>query len=165
VRLLGLDLSLTSTGYCVEEKTGVIALKLKGAERLSRVSDEIIKIIKTNAIDVAIIEGYSFASRNSQAHSIGEMGGAVRMKLWEMNIPYVEVPPTCRAKTEVISAISAKTGLTFLGAGADDECDAWILRQMGLAYIGESKESWTKEQLEALIKVDWSPIEGMREVS
>jgi uncharacterized protein with HEPN domain len=52
-----------------------------------------------------------------------------------------------------------------LGAGADDECDAWILRQMGLAYIGESKESWTKEQLEALIKVDWSPIEGMREVS
>ena len=175
MRLLGLDLSLTSTGYCIEGETGIIAPKLKGAERLSKVSDEIIKIITTHSIEAVIIEGYSFASRNSQAHSIGEMGGAVRMKLWEMGAPYVEVPPTCRAKfatgkgnagkTEVISAISAKTGLTFLGAGADDECDAWILRQMGLAYVGESKEYWTKEQLGALIKVDWSPIYRIREVS
>lgn len=90
------------------------------------------------------------------------------MTLWECNIPYVEVPPTCRAKfatgkgnagkTEVISAISSKTGLVFSGSGADDECDAWILEQMGLAYLGESKQSWAKEQLEALKKVDWSPI-------
>lgn len=125
-----------------------------------------------NDIQCVVVEGYSFASRNSQAHSIGELGGCIRMTLWECNIPYVEVPPTCRAKfatgkgnsgkTEVISAISSKTGLVFSGAGADDECDAWILEQMGLTHIGESKQYWTKEQLEALTKVDWSQIDRIR---
>lgn len=168
MQLLGLDLSLTSTGYCINGKTGVISTKAKGPERLSIVSNEVIELISSNSIDVVIIEGYSFASRNSQAHSIGELGGAVRMKIWENGVSYVDVPPTCRAKfatgkgnagkTEVISAISAKTGLTFLGAGADDECDAWVLEQMGLTYLGQSEQTWTKEQLSALEKVDWSPI-------
>lgn len=172
MRFIGLDLSLTSTGYCIDGKTGVIATKLKGAERLSKVSSQIIDMIISNSIDVAIIEGYSFASRNSQAHSIGEMGGAVRMKIWESGVAYVDVPPTCRAKFatgkgnagkgEVISSISAKTGLMFVGAGADDECDAWVLEQMGLTYIKESTQSWTKEQLEALTKVDWSPVDNLR---
>lgn len=168
MHFLGLDLSLTSTGYCINGETGTIVTKAKGAERLSIVSNTIIEMLSTTKVDAAIIEGYSFASRNSQSHSIGELGGAVRMKLWENGIVYVDVPPTCRAKfatgkgnagkTEVISAISSKTGLVFSGAGADDECDAWILEQMGLAFFGESKLSWTKEQLEALTKVDWSPI-------
>lgn len=168
MQFLGLDLSLTSTGYCTNGQTGIISTKAKGAERLSIVSNEIIEILLSQHIDAVVIEGYSFASRNSQAHSIGELGGAVRMKIWERGIVYVDVPPTCRAKfatgkgnagkAEVISAISAKTGLTFLGAGADDECDAWVLEQMALAHFGQSQQSWTKEQLSALEKVDWSPI-------
>lgn len=172
MRFLGLDLSLTSTGYSTGGTTGIIATKAKGAERLSIISNQVIDIVASNSIDAVIIEGYSFASRNSQAHSIGELGGAVRMKLWEKGTTYIDVPPTCRAKfatgkgnagkTEVISAISSKTGLVFSGAGADDECDAWILEQMGLTHVGESKQSWSKEQLEALIKVDWSPINTIR---
>lgn len=120
-----------------------------------------------------VIEGYSFASRNSQAHSIGELGGCVRMKLWENAIPYVDVPPTSRAKfatgrgnagkTEVISAISSKTGLTFSGSGADDECDAWVLEQMGLAKVGLSTYKWTKDQLAAIEKIDWTPMENLME--
>lgn len=173
MRFLGLDLSLTSTGYSINGNTGIIATKLKGAERLSVVSNKIVDIAVSNRIDVAIIEGYSFASRNSQAHSIGELGGSVRMKLWENGLAFVDVPPTCRAKfatgkgnagkTEVVSAISSKTGMAFFGAGADDECDAWILEQMGLAYIKKSPHSWNKEQIEALTKVDWSPIDQIRE--
>ncbi len=95
------------------------------------------------------------------------------MRLWEFNFPFVDVPPTCRAKfatgkgnagkTEVISSISAKTGLMFEGAGADDECDAWILEQMGLTYVGESTQHWTKEQISALEKVDWTAIDKIRE--
>ena len=172
MQFLGLDLSLTSTGYSINGQTGVISTKHKGAERLSRVSNIIVDLIMDNPIDAVIIEGYSFASRNSQAHSIGELGGAVRMKIWERGVLYVDVPPTCRAKfatgkgnagkTEVISAISSKTGLVFSGAGADDECDAWILEQMGLTHVGESTQYWTKEQLDALTKVDWSEIDRMR---
>jgi Holliday junction resolvasome RuvABC endonuclease subunit len=169
---MGLDLSLTSTGYSINGNTGVISTNHKGAERLSRVSNKIIDLIMENPIDFVILEGYSFASRNSQAHSIGELGGAVRMKIWERGVAYIEVPPTCRAKfatgkgnagkTEVISSISARTGKTFLGSGADDECDAWILEQMGLAYLGLSQYDWPQVNLSALEKIDWSVIEDAR---
>lgn len=91
------------------------------------------------------------------------------MRLWENGIPFVDIPPTCRAKFatgkgnaskgEVISAISAKTGKIFSGAGGNDECDAWVLEQMGLVHIGNSTWDWTKEQLSALSKVDWAELD------
>lgn len=93
------------------------------------------------------------------------------MTLWECSIPYIEIPPTSRAKfatgkgnsgkTEVISSVSSKTGKVFSGSGADDECDAWILEQMGLQKLGLSSYSWTKEQLSALEKIDWSPLDNL----
>jgi len=167
--LIGLDLSLTSTGVSVNGKTSVISTKARGAERLHIVSSAILDLCSSEKIVCAIIEGYSFASRNSQAHSIGEMGGAVRMKLWENGIPYVEVPPTCRAKfatgkgnagkAEVISSISAITGIVWKGASADDMCDAWVLEEMVLTKLEKGKHNWPKESLLSLDKVDWTPLE------
>jgi Holliday junction resolvasome RuvABC endonuclease subunit len=171
MRLVGLDLSLTSTGVSINGSTHVIAVKERGPERLSIVSRQIADICLSERIDCALIEGYSFSSRNSQAHSIGELGGCVRMRLWENQIPFVDIPPTCRAKFatgkgnaskgEVISAISAKTGKVFSGAGGNDECDAWVLEQMGIAYLGNSEWDWTREQLLALAKVDWTAIDNI----
>jgi Holliday junction resolvasome RuvABC endonuclease subunit len=171
VKILGLDLSLTSTGYSLNGETGIISTKERGAQRLSTVTQQIVDFCSNNGIDCAVIEGYSFASRHSQAHSIGELGGCVRMRLWEEGVPFIDVPPTSRAKfatgkgnagkTEVISAISSKTGKVFSGGGADDECDAWVLEQMGLARINLSQFQWTKEQLSALDKVDWAPLENL----
>jgi Holliday junction resolvasome RuvABC endonuclease subunit len=171
VILAGLDLSLTSTGLSISGFTQVLSVPSKGAERLSSLSKQILEICLQESVDCVLIEGYSFASRNSLAHSIGEMGGCVRMRFWENGIPFVEIPPTCRAKfatgrgnagkAEVISAISAKTGTVFSGSGGNDECDAWILEQMGKAYLGKSKWSWTKDQLSALEKVDWTVLQQL----
>jgi Holliday junction resolvasome RuvABC endonuclease subunit len=171
--LIGLDLSLTSTGVSINGETSVISTKARGAERLHIVSSVILDLCFSENVVCAIIEGYSFASRNSQAHSIGEMGGAVRMKLWEKGIPYVEVPPTCRAKfatgkgnagkSEVVSSISAKTGIIFSGAGGDDECDAWLLEQMGLKHLNKSQYEWSEASISSLSKVDWSPLDQVRE--
>lgn len=170
MNLLGLDVSLTSTGACHGGDPFCITpgKTQRGPERLSFVSRTVLDCVKSKAIDCVVIEGYSFASRNSQAHSIGELGGCIRMLLWENGISFVEIPPTSRAKfatgkgnagkTEVISAISSKTGLVFSGAGADDECDAWVLEQMGLAYLGSSSFQWTKEQMSGLDKIDWSSL-------
>lgn len=167
--VLGLDISLTSTGYSCEHGRDVIATKLRGAERLSFISTRILTICREMDISVVSLEGYSFASRNSQAHSIGELGGAVRMRLWENGIPYVEIPPTCRAKFatgrgnaskgEVVSSISAKTGLVFSGAGADDICDAYVLEEMTRYKLGTSRHEWAALNVSSLDKVDWSPIE------
>lgn len=169
--LAGLDLSLTSTGVSIAGTTQIVATKEKGAERLSIMSKRILDICLTHEVSCAVIESYSFSSRNSQAHSIGELGGCVRMRLWENGIPFVDVPPTCRAKFatgkgnagkgEVISAISAKTGKVFSGAGGNDECDAWVLEQMGLTHAGLSEFNWTNEQRTALAKVDWSALEAL----
>lgn len=175
IKLIGLDLSLASTGVSICGNSSIVSTKLKGAERLSSISKSILQICIDNKVDCAIIESYSFASRNSQAHSIGELGGCVRMTLWDAGIPYVDVPPTCRAKFatgkgnsskgDVLSAISAKTGIVFSGAGSDDLCDAWILEQMGLAHLGISGYTWPAVNMSALDKIDWSPLEGQNEQS
>ena len=98
MNIMGLDLSLTSTGVSINGSTQVVSTKLKGVERLSVMNHAILEIAKAQNVDIILIEGYSFASRSGQAFSIGELGGCVRMTLWENNIPYVEIPPTCRAK-------------------------------------------------------------------
>jgi len=169
MNILGLDLSLTSTGFSDGVNTGVLRTGTKNAERLSLISNMVLDQIRNFDIDIVAMEGYSFASRNSQAHSIGELGGAVRMRLWENDIPYLEIPPTCRAKfatgkgnaakTEVMSSISAKTRLVFSGSGADDMCDAWVLQEMCKAHIGMSTFSWTQTQLSSLDKIDWSQLD------
>ncbi len=164
----GIDLSLTSTGISINGEVSVIRVSSRGVVRLNEISIKIVELFKTNLVSCAAIEGYSFASRNSQAHSIGELGGVVRLRLWEMGIPYVEIPPTSRAKfatgrgnaakNEVVSSVSAKTGLVFSGAGADDMCDAFILEEMLCVHLGVGKYSWNSTQMQALDKIDWMPI-------
>jgi hypothetical protein len=80
----------------------------------------------------------------------------------------VTIPPKSRAKfatgkgnankEEVMSAITALTGLSWLGKNGNDRCDAWVLREMTLAYWDLSPYSWTSEQLSALDKCDFSAI-------
>ena len=170
MRFMGLDLSLTSTGYSCDGDTGTIAVKTKGVERLFNIRDEVMLACREHRPDVVVIEGYAFSSRASHAHSIGELGGVIRIALYENSFVFVEIPPTCRAKfatgrgnaskTEVVSAISARTGKTWIGKGADDECDAWILEQMGRTQFGFSDYEWPIKNLESLAGVDWMPAYG-----
>ena len=169
--IVGLDPSLTSTGYSGCGLTGTLTSELKGVERLDDLSHKLATILATAPSNVVVvIEGYSFASRNSQAHSIGELGGVFRLTMHRMNIPFIEVPPTSRAKfatgrgnaskNEVISAISAKTGIVWEGKGADDRADAFILEEMGLVAQGHGRYDWPKVNLESLEKIDWSLLNG-----
>lgn len=166
--IAGIDPSLTSSGVSINGETRVISSRERGVRRLAEIRDKFSELFIYSRTTHAVIEGYSFASRNSQAHSIGEMGGVIRVLMFDFCIPFVEIPPTSRAKFatgrgnaskgEVISAISAKTGLVFAGASGNDECDAWVLEQMALAHLGISEYSWTKDQMSALDKIDWTPI-------
>lgn len=165
---LGLDLSLTSTGVSYGGTTDSIRPTTRGAERLVEIRDRVMNICEGQRIQVVGVEGYSYMSRNSQAHSIGELGGVVRVALFERGIPYIEIPPTCRAKfatgkgnagkSEVVSAISAMTGIVWGGGDGDDRCDAWILEQMLIAKLGSSEYAWSAQQLSALEKVDWTGL-------
>jgi Holliday junction resolvasome RuvABC endonuclease subunit len=167
-KIMGLDLSLTSTGISIDGETFVIASKERGPARLIEISKTVVSLALTKRVELVVIEGYSFASRNSQAHSIGELGGVVRAQLYANDVPYIEVPPTCRAKfatgrgnaskNDVISAISAKTGIIWSGSGSDDKCDAWILEEMALVHYGMGKYEWPSASISSLEKIDWNPI-------
>lgn len=132
------------------------------------ISQEIASLLIELDDPIVFIEGYSFASRNSQAHAIGELGGVVRLTLWNLRIPYIEIPPTCRAKfatgkgnagkNEVVSAVSARTGIVWSGSGADDMCDAWLLEECGRVRLGYPRFEWPQTHLAALDKVDWSAL-------
>jgi Holliday junction resolvasome RuvABC endonuclease subunit len=117
-------------------------------------------------IQIVALEHYSYMSRYSHAHSIGELGGVVRVALHERHIPFVEIPPTCRAKfatgkgnsgkVQVMEEITRKTGIVWEGNDADDRCDAWVLEQMLLAKLGLSSYTWGKEQMKGLEGVEWA---------
>jgi len=166
---MGLDLSLTSTGVSCDGRTSTIAVKSKGAERLYEIQAAVRAELAAHGHPGVVIEGYSFASRQSRAHSIGELGGVIRLLLYTMEIPYVEVPPTLRAKfatgkgnagkNEVVSAISARTGIVWDGAGGNDRCDAYILEEMGRAALGRERHDWPETNRLALNIFDWSELE------
>jgi Holliday junction resolvasome RuvABC endonuclease subunit len=171
---VGLDLSLTSTGIALGDDTHAVpADKLRGPARLAHIRDRIHEHLagflyeRGNPI-VILLEGYSFASKNSHAHSLGELGGVMRLWFHDHGFPVIEVPPTCRAKfatgkgnagkSEVVSAISARTGRIWTGRGAEDECDAWILQEMGLTHLGTPRHDWPASHRNALNTIDWTPI-------
>jgi Holliday junction resolvasome RuvABC endonuclease subunit len=178
---VGLDLSLTSTGVAIGEDTHAIRPgDRRGPERLafirSCIRDHLwIRLYEADGPTVVLLEGYSFASKNSHAHALGELGGVMRLFFHEHRIPVIEVPPTCRAKfatgkgnaskSEVVSAISARTGRLWLGPGNEDRCDAWILQEMGRSYFGEPRHNWPSTHLDALNKIDWSPIAPVESTS
>lgn len=171
--IIGLDLSLTSTGWSCGGEWGTITSKHTGTTRLREVEHAVIAVVSKYREPAVMLEGYSFASRSGQAFSIGELGGVIRLCLYKMNIPVVVIPPTCRAKfatgrgnaskNEVVSSISAKTGIIWSGKGADDMCDAWILEEMGLYVLGKPRHEWTKASTDALKTIDWSQIGGNNE--
>jgi Holliday junction resolvasome RuvABC endonuclease subunit len=142
--VLGLDLSLASTGYAldvvrsglfIDMEVGRIRSKLKGAERLIEIRDEVRDLI-TRA-DLVVLEGYAYARAN-QAHQIGELGGVIRVLLKEQSKPNLIVAPKTvkkwatgsgnAGKPEMVDAAWKQLG--YLGKSSD-EADALWLHHLG----------------------------------
>ncbi len=167
-KFIGLDLSLTSTGVSVDGKTFSIKPKTRGVERLVEISDKVVNHAINSGCLAAIIEGYSFGSKFSRAHSLGELGGTVKVALYKAGFSVVEIPPKCRAKfatgngnsnkEDVLHSLIKQFPTRFTPECGNDECDAWVLEQMAYAKLCESPHQWSKAQLAALEKVDWEPL-------
>lgn len=161
--IIGVDPSLTSTGVAFGDETLTINSKHKGIERVNEIVLSLLDLVTPQNEPHIYIEGYSFSSRNSHAHALGELGGCIRLELWRRQIPYTDIPPTVRAKfatgrgnankNEVVSSVSARTGIVWSGKGSDDKCDAWILQEIGLYLLGEPRYEWPSKNTESLIKL------------
>jgi crossover junction endodeoxyribonuclease RuvC len=107
MRVLGLDLSLTSTGYVLLGETGNVVWqgavgsnKLRDVERLAMFDSWLRDYVHLKAgsvngwpVDAVGIEGYSYASANGLAQQ-GELGGIVRLAFHQAQIPIHIIPPS-----------------------------------------------------------------------
>ena len=167
VNILALDLSLTAPGYCLGADCGTIKVlaKMRGMERLVHIRACVWRLIGSQGCDLVCIEGYSFGSKGAAVVNIGELGGVIRLAMFELNLPFVEIPPAClkkyatgkgnASKDDVLQAGVIRSGHTFTDNNA---CDAFWLHQMALAHYDPTSPLLVKMPAgnrEVLNKVPW----------
>lgn len=110
---------------------------------------------------LAYIEGYGFASQ--MAHALGELGGALKLALYEYGWTIVNVPPSTLKKFVTGKGNAEKDTMMLecfkrwgYSATDNNDCDAYCLRQFGLAHQGIA--ACTKAQAECFKKLEvWEP--------
>jgi crossover junction endodeoxyribonuclease RuvC len=159
-RVLGLDLSLTSTGAVllkngeVKEST-TLSSSHKEQARLADLKFKIGMAIKFYKPELTVIEGYAFGRPNAMA-GLAELGGVVKCSLFEMQQQILIVPPA-RVKKFATGRGNAKKDEVRLEvykrwgfeAKTNDEVDAYVLARIGLAYLGYD-DNLIKPQLEVI---------------
>lgn len=172
MRIVGVDPSLTATGICHPDgSTETLKTRDTGPERLSWLRDAIAQ--RVAEADVVAIEGYSYGSKGRAVVSIGELGGVLRLWLYEYGPPYVEIPPAClkryatgrgnASKDDVLQAAVMRSGHVFVDNNA---ADAWWLWQAALAHYCPDDPrlvGMPKAHLEALRKVMWPELKEVAE--
>lgn len=161
MNVIGLDLSLNGTGICVDDRRGytIAGKAVAGDMRLVTIRDSIYYSIAATEPRLAVIEGLPFGNND---RAVALVHGTAREVLARAGVPYAYVYPTT-LKMFATEKATAYKGLmmyraTEAGAPADiddNQADAFWLRRMGLAAIGESPASLTAEQVEILGKVEW----------
>lgn len=98
MRVMGLDLS-TRMGVSIvgSGKKVLLANEYEfpgsnGIERCYHLAETVCDLHREWKPDAVYIEGYSFASTTGLVYGV-EIGTAVKLNLWERDIPYVDVPP------------------------------------------------------------------------
>lgn len=166
---LGLDLSLTATGVVVVEdkvvkKQELIRSKPSGnshvseIERLLRLVDSVMAIVKESGAGVVAIEGLAFMARNTTALvQLSALNYMVRRELYLNNIPFVIIaPPSLKKfvtghgnaqKDVMMLETYKKYGESFLD---NNLCDGYGLARCGAAIAGYEWEELTIPQREAI---------------
>lgn len=167
MNVVGLDLSLTSTGIAYADGTTCsITSKQRGAARLADLRNRIVaEVVYDGAPNLVAVEGYSYGSVNG-GERIGELGGVIRVALFDHGIPYVEVSPNSvklyaagvgnADKDKVLSAAVLRAGFEM----SNDEADAWWLRAMTLDFYGEppvAMPAKNRAALSAVVKKKGKP--------
>lgn len=135
----GLDPSLRSTGVVLLGEHGSLLARAivppsRGPARFSYIRDELFELLERHSVRRLAIEGHAFGSRDAHVLERAELGGVLRLSMWERGIAYVEVPPKTLKKyasgngnadkDEVKRAVTDRWGFTD---PCDDVVDAYVL--------------------------------------
>lgn len=168
-RILGLDVSLTRTGYALPDgSAGTIRPTTRGCERMVEIRDVVYNTCVDSLgypdVDLVVIEGFAYG-RPNKAHDIGGIGWIVRVVLHEAGIRYVDVPPavlkryaTGRGNADKLSMLMAAIArLDYTDEKPDDNVvDALWLRALALDAYGHPVCKVPQAQRDAAVKaVTW----------
>jgi len=175
MKIVGLDLSLTSTGLASVVPDAVapavvdrIRTKPLGSSlgdrriRLLTIVDAVGDWTRTRT-DLAVVEGLAFSSRSGQASERAGLWWLVIDSLLARDIPVAVVSPAARAKyatgkgnagkDEVLAAVVRR--YPDVETRGNDETDALVLAAMGARALGHPIDDLPKTHLEAMAKVAW----------
>ena len=150
--ILGLDLSLTGTGWCISQLEGCLlptpewnVVETKGLgdfDRLDHILNKILALLTNKPL--VILEDFSFASKGHAVFQIGGLGYLVRHALWKLGIPFLVVAPTLlkkfvAGKGNVDKNVILKEVFKRWQFDTDDDniADAFVLMQIGRCLAGQ----------------------------
>lgn len=171
-KVVGLDLSLTSTGMARVTRSGEsvhvevarVRTKLKDFDRLDFLLDQIHQF--THDADLVVVEGLAFAAHDTNRQGAG-LHWMVRHGLWKAEVPTAVCPPTVRAKyaagkggagkDEVLAAVIRRYGVPLdVEITGNDVADALTMAAMGWRWLGRPvEEKIPQVNAETLPKVAW----------
>lgn len=179
--VVGIDLSLTSTGLAVVTtgERGVLAYGsvmrvassgtkkdtlVERRERLNLIGHQVIDYVRRMDPQLVVIEAPSMASKYGHPHDRSGLWWLVVNRLMSLEYPVAAAPPTCRAKYATGKGNAAKddvlTHVVRRYAGVmvtkNDEADALILAAMGARHLGHPiEESLPAAHVSGLDGVEW----------
>jgi len=186
-RVVGLDLSLTSTGmsdgqsvHAVQTAPGSDSLEA----RMDRILCQALAFVHSptqwtddqpcdRQADLVVIEGSSFGSRGSAVDQLAGLRMLVRHKLYLLNVPFAVVPPSTlksyttgsgqASKAQMVAALADRHGLDLLpykvSHGKYDMADAYALAAMGYTVLKQPlPTAGPPARLASLLTVAWPKL-------
>ncbi|OEV14074.1 crossover junction endodeoxyribonuclease RuvC [Streptomyces nanshensis] len=170
LRVLGLDLSITSTGIALPTgATCRIKTRTRDADRrLCIIRDHLRRILTEHQPHCAVIEDLPTKMRPTAVKGVGALHGVVKAELLDAGVPYAMVAPATlksyacdhgRAeKHQLADAAYLAAGATFPDDRGGDQCDAWWLRAAAHHHYDRPLFDLPAAQRARLRKVDWPAI-------
>ncbi|RJL21082.1 crossover junction endodeoxyribonuclease RuvC [Bailinhaonella thermotolerans] len=171
-RVLALDLAAECSGVAYPGGTMILRAPAPAGRtrtladnlrRLDHIDTQVAALIRLYRPQVALVEDYARRVRSGAAHTLAEIGGAVRLALWRAAVPFAVVNidhlkkyatgDTGADKTALALAAFKRAGVEF---ASHDECDAWWLYCMGADVLGQPVVRVPAAQRAVLSRLTWS---------
>lgn len=165
MKVVGLDLSLTSTGIAYADKATnfsayTIKPKTTGHERLNQIVMEVMR--EAEESDLVVVEGPSFGSTGSAFHQLAGLWWVVTQTFWDFNIRYAQIAPGTLKKYATGKGSAGKDEMLLATArrfpsfsGDNNAADALWLAAAGAEHLGYPLVQLPTEQRAVLAKVTW----------
>lgn len=164
-RVIGADLSLTSTGIASNAgwtETLKPPAKLRGHERMAWLRERILN--HTRGADLVVVEGPSYGSQSGQAghHERAGLWWLVTHAWWKADQRFAVAPPKSVKKFATDNGNAGKDAMLLAAArrfpnfdGDNNACDALWLAALGAEHLGVPMVAMPQAHRVALAGVAW----------